>query len=127
MSGGNFWEGAATGMVVSLLNHVAHEMTDENGDPPKKKGKTADGKFYGGDGSGSFSDMFSRFVYETDQWNPIALGWDGIESYLTGTDRYGNTLTSTEANWKLASIIPVGKFGNLGIKSINQLNKTRWV
>ena len=26
LSGGNFWQGAATGMVVSLLNHVAHEI-----------------------------------------------------------------------------------------------------
>ena len=28
LSGGNFWQGAATGMVVSLLNHVGHEITE---------------------------------------------------------------------------------------------------
>lgn len=26
LSGGNFWQGAATGFIVSTLNHVAHRM-----------------------------------------------------------------------------------------------------
>ena len=28
LTGGNFWQGAATGLVVSGLNHVAHRMTE---------------------------------------------------------------------------------------------------
>ena len=28
MSDGNFWQGAATGLIVSGLNHVAHKMLD---------------------------------------------------------------------------------------------------
>lgn len=27
LNGGNFWQGAAIGLVVSALNHVAHRMT----------------------------------------------------------------------------------------------------
>ncbi len=27
LTGGNFWQGAATGLTVSALNHVAHKMT----------------------------------------------------------------------------------------------------
>lgn len=48
LTGGNFWDGAATGLIVSGLNHVAH-MTDldsEDGEygGPKKKGKTGTGE-----------------------------------------------------------------------------------
>lgn len=28
LTGGNFWQGAATGLAVSLLNHVAHKLDD---------------------------------------------------------------------------------------------------
>ena len=38
LTGGNFWQGAVTGLVVSGLNHAAHEMSDGDGiDPPTKK------------------------------------------------------------------------------------------
>jgi len=38
LTGGNFWEGAATAFYVSLLNHAAHKITENGGDqdPPKK-------------------------------------------------------------------------------------------
>lgn len=32
LTGGNFWQGAATAFYVSMLNHAAHEMTDGGGD-----------------------------------------------------------------------------------------------
>ena len=35
LQGGNFWQGAAMGLTVSLLNHVAHEI-DGPKDPPSK-------------------------------------------------------------------------------------------
>lgn len=44
LQGGNFWQGAAMGLTISLLNHVAHQMTsfDDGGDPdPKKKSNVA--------------------------------------------------------------------------------------
>ncbi len=77
------------------------------------KGKTSDGKFYGGDGSGDLLDYFHRFVYETDQWNPIALAWDGIKAKITGTDRFGNSLTPSQSNLKFASAIPIGKYASI--------------
>jgi len=32
LTGGNFWQGAATGLTVSLLNHVAHSDNDNGYD-----------------------------------------------------------------------------------------------
>ncbi|MDY0989668.1 RHS repeat-associated core domain-containing protein [Flavobacterium sp. CFBP9031] len=105
MSGGNFWQGAVAGLVVSGLNHAVHPI-----DPPVKKGLTSGGEYYGGDGSGSFMDHLHRFVYETDQLNPIALGWDGIKAKFTGTDRYGNSLSGFQSSLKICSAVPVGRF-----------------
>ena len=36
LTGGNFWQGAATGLIVSGLNHAMHK---QNSDPPKKNYK----------------------------------------------------------------------------------------
>ena len=35
LTGGNFWQGAATGLVVSGLNHVANKMAQPNNRPSK--------------------------------------------------------------------------------------------
>ena len=45
LSGGNFWQGAVTGLMVSGLNHVLHQIGSEGDgeDPPKYKYKN---KFY---------------------------------------------------------------------------------
>jgi RHS repeat-associated protein len=87
--------------------------------------QTSGGSYYGGDGSGSFNDYFRRFVYETDQWNPIALVWDGIEAKITGTDRYNNELSGFESSMKIVSAIPItktaGVLSNVGSKAINNL------
>lgn len=40
LTGGNFWQGAAIGLTVGLLNHAMHGIYDEIGDPPTK-GKKA--------------------------------------------------------------------------------------
>jgi RHS repeat-associated protein len=38
LTGGNFWQGAASGLVVSGLNHAMHKMSDDSEiDPPTKK------------------------------------------------------------------------------------------
>ncbi|WP_347053593.1 RHS repeat domain-containing protein [Flavobacterium olei] len=36
MTGGNFWQGAVSGLVVSGLNHAAHQMWGDRIDPPSK-------------------------------------------------------------------------------------------
>jgi RHS repeat-associated protein len=81
-------------------------------EPVVKSNTLENGKKYGGDGSGSFMDYFSRFVYETDQFNPIALGWDGLNAKFTGNDRYGNSLTPFESSLKIASAVPIGTYAN---------------
>ena len=78
---------------------------------------TGSGQYYGGDGSGSFLDYFSRFVYETDQFNPIALAWDGIMGNAVVTDRYGNELSGFESNMKIVSAIPMTKVASMATNS----------
>ena len=41
MVGGNFWQGAVTGLVVAGLNHVMHMGKDEDPTKPKVKPKSA--------------------------------------------------------------------------------------
>ncbi|MFH7012563.1 RHS repeat-associated core domain-containing protein [Flavobacterium sp. FlaQc-52] len=38
LTGGNFWQGAVTGLVVAGLNHTLHMNDDDPGDPPRKHG-----------------------------------------------------------------------------------------
>lgn len=36
LTGGNFWQGAATGLVVSGLNHAVHQIGSKENDPPNR-------------------------------------------------------------------------------------------
>jgi RHS repeat-associated protein len=85
--------------------------------------RTSSGQLYGGDGSGSFSDWTSRIVYETDQYNPIALAWDGIKGWIDGTDRYGNELNGAESTVKILSSIPIGKYSSVAGKSLGNFGE----
>ncbi|MDR7212738.1 hypothetical protein [Flavobacterium piscis] len=71
-------------------------------------------------------DYFSRFVYETDQFNPIALLWDGVKGNINGTDRYNNELTGFEANMKIVSAVPMTKVASIatngGMKGISMMS-----
>ncbi|WP_233589416.1 RHS repeat domain-containing protein [Flavobacterium bomense] len=51
LTGGNFWQGAVTGLVVSGLNHAAHEMDDSQQPDPNDNGELAKriANQYGGD------------------------------------------------------------------------------
>lgn len=117
IAGGNFWSGVRQGLITSGLNHAAHLASSFSlgpGDPPEKskKGYTAkasNGLYYGGDGSGSISDWIFRAVFETDQYNPIALVWDGVEGIFTGSDRFGNPLSPVGSTYKIGLAIPIGK------------------
>lgn len=85
------------------------------------KGKTSDGKYYGGDGSGSFMDWTHRVIYETDQYNPIALLWDGIEAKVTGSDRFGNELSPFESSMKIASSVPITKYATVTESALSHI------
>lgn len=39
LTGGNFWQGAATGLTVSALNHVANKIAQPNKRPSKSNGR----------------------------------------------------------------------------------------
>ncbi|MEO4004068.1 hypothetical protein [Flavobacterium sp. CAU 1735] len=80
-----------------------------------------DGVKYGGDGSGSFMDYLHKFVYLTDQINPIALAWDGLSGYITGEDRYGNALSGTESGVKLVSAIPIAEAEMLAANALSKV------
>jgi RHS repeat-associated protein len=83
-----------------------------------ENGLTSTGQAYGGDGSGSFMDWVLRVIYETDQYNPIALAWDGIEGYITGSDRFGNELNTSGSTYKVAMAVPVFKVGGIASKGL---------
>ncbi|MEC4049002.1 hypothetical protein OX284_006150 [Flavobacterium sp. SUN046] len=36
LGGGNFWQGAVTGLIVSMMNHVMHQSAFREIDPPNK-------------------------------------------------------------------------------------------
>ena len=79
--------------------------------------KNANGKFYGGDGSGSFSDNSLYFLNEINQFNPVANLWNGIQGYLTGKDSMGNTVSYQESTVSIAMAMPISKFGT-GAKAL---------
>jgi hypothetical protein len=86
--------------------------------------RTGGGQLYGGNGSGSFLDYFHRFVFETDQYNPIALAWDGMSGYISGKDRYGNSLSGTQSTVKMLSAIPITKAGGVLSSVVSKAERT---
>ena len=68
------------------------------------------GKFYGGDGSGSFVDNLYLFGNEVNQFNPVANIWNAISGYATGKDSMGNTISYQESTMSLAMAVPISKF-----------------
>lgn len=93
LTGGNFWQGAATGLVVSGLNHVAHRLAPDNGYRPDGNGGYEQVDTNGGDiidylydENGNIVDR--RFVYtmeyETYSTNSSGLrtfGYKGVPVY----------------------------------------------
>ena len=101
---------------VTSLNYASVNTTNTISNSFAAGSTVASGGFqsnYGGDGSGSFMDYFSKFVYETDQFNPLALLWDGIKGNITGTDRHNNELSGFESNMKIVSAIPMTKITSI--------------
>jgi hypothetical protein len=82
LQGGNFWEGAAIGLIVSGLNHAMHQISK-----PKVTLKEADiKKIYDAYPSGDSSDP--NFVHRDDVYKNI--GGKIYEDYLSnGYDRNG--------------------------------------
>ena len=77
LTGGNFWQGAVTGLVVSGLNHAMHQMSDDGDiDPPsKKKGATTKSN------SSKIKTAFDDNI-------------DAINNSMTGSGAYADALES---------------------------------
>lgn len=103
LSGGNFWQGAATGVVVSGLNHVMHRIgneqifsEDENGDPtkPRPDASKIDEKY--GVGNKTWEKKEGRWTITTKkeilQWDSkkgeIEIYNRGQKEHLGGYDPY---------------------------------------
>jgi hypothetical protein len=119
LTGGNFWQGAVTGLVVSGLNHFAH---DGDSDPPAKKKKS----------SSSTKSSSSKFK------NAFDSNIDLINNSMTGTGAYtdllelyakSNSKTVFKYGTKTTSALQlsrsnkvfqlrVAKFASIGSKSI---------
>ena len=112
LTGGNFWQGAATGLVVSGLNHYMHEIQGEN--PNRVRAKSIVKEYGHGD------------IDEIEQWlnaHPFTnkdgiISFEGIDglSYNTnksnGNSSYMNKAYEDGAKWGIK------KVGKIIIKSL---------
>lgn len=85
----------------------------------------AGGRKYGGDGSGSFSDNAMKVMDAINEYNPIANLWDVAAYAFTGQDRLGNKMSQGQAYLKAAGVVPVGKVGNVAVKTLQLTGKAR--
>ncbi|MBA3972470.1 MAG: hypothetical protein H0X46_10100, partial [Bacteroidetes bacterium] len=94
------------------------QSATRGGDDKPKKEKTNEVKpverKYGGDGSGSLMDNTMKVLDAVNQFNPIANAWDAAAGYISGTDRFGNTQSTTETTLKAVSVFPIGKVAKVG-------------
>ena len=137
LTGGNFWQGAVTGLIVSGLNHAMHSGDDGNVDPPTEDEKAQ--------AEGWKSAEFKR-LYELNEFCLEAYGfvsgaaelsavkWGGFTTVLKG-------LFSAEAKLVLRNSVSnvIGKsyrsvsevtvsIKNTGLlKSLNSASKGEWV
>ena len=79
---------------------------------------------YGGDGSGSAWDRTLYSLNKINEINPVAQLWDLGSYAYSGTDRFGNVMSQSDAYWKTTSIIPlpVGKILNSSVKTLGMLS-----
>jgi RHS repeat-associated protein len=56
------------------------------------------------------------FLYEVNKFNPIAVIFNSISAYSTGTDTYGVEMSGLDATVNLATVIPIGKIAGVGSK-----------
>ena len=108
LTGGNFWQGAVTGLVVSGLNHYAHETQGEN--PNRERAKGIVNRYKHGN------------IDEIEQWldNHPFINNDGIVSFEginglsvntntgNGNASYMNKAYDEGAKWGLKKVATFG-------------------
>lgn len=75
LTGGNFWQGAASGFMVSSLNHAMHTMDDIGDDPPTKMKSASSYDYNQMEISGKFSDDMN-YLLNGDNGNYFSRAWD---------------------------------------------------
>jgi RHS repeat-associated protein len=60
-----------------------------------------------------------------NEFNPIANLWDVVAYAFTGKDRFGNDMSLGQGMLKAAAVIPVGKVGNITVKTLQLTGKAR--
>lgn len=89
LTGGNFWKGAVTGLIVSGLNHVMHDAMDGgNQDPPSQRRKNWDTN---GDGILQKGEADSWYLYgngESITVDNSKIDWSGLKMPLKGNANF---------------------------------------
>lgn len=78
LTGGNFWQGAVTGLVVSGLNHLAHRVShnQKTQDPPNKYARFFRSKL---DEISSWPRTVRGYVYQKS-YSALRWSFDGMET-----------------------------------------------
>ena len=77
------------------------------------KSSGSGGRYYGGDGSGSFSDRFMYGLDEVNQYLPTTHVLNSISYAFTGRDIMGNNMSLGGATLGAVSVLPIGKIGRV--------------
>jgi hypothetical protein len=86
LTGGNFWQGAVTGLVVSGLNHAMHQMGSEDENSASKRSLTKEERQRVGDNYPTKDKGYTNAesVYKE-------IGGDLYKKYLENPEKYVNT------------------------------------
>ncbi|UTN05115.1 FG-GAP-like repeat-containing protein [Flavobacterium bizetiae] len=112
LTGGNFWQGALTGLVVSGLNHAAHEIQGEN--PNREKAKSIVNKYRHGN------------IDEIEQWldahpftnNDGIVSFEGIEGLSINTNKSNGNANYINKAYEGGAKWGIKKLAVFGIKSL---------
>jgi len=60
-----------------------------------------------------------------NEFNPIANLWDVVAYAFSGNDRFGNNMSLGQGMLKAATVIPVGKVGNISVRTLQLTGRAR--
>jgi len=115
LTGGNFWQGAATGLVVSGLNHLAHEINQKN--PIKQPWDT------NGDGKISLSE--ANEWYRNGGGKPISVDASKVDLNFVDTKdwvkgkTYGVQTLFSSKQGRVLGNVTVEYLGNNQVKILS--------
>lgn len=112
LTGGNFWQGALTGLVVSGLNHAAHEIEGEK--PNREKAKSIVNKYRHGN------------IDEIEQWldahpftnNDGIVSFEGIEGLSINTNKSNGNANYINKAYEGGAKWGIKRLAVFGIKSL---------